>query len=166
VVAIKTRDVASATNAEIVADWRPVLLVEGFRRDDGSWYEGIHGTREVFSIYFTNAGRGPALDVIACLDREEEYLQENPQRMSNGMAPKSRGLAAWSSATGPELLWDANRQETGHVTYGDLGGNGYRTRFVVNVEHPRGAWLEWQGVEELVDYEPPTVLARQDVHAA
>lgn len=166
-VARKTRDVAAASNAEIVADWRPVLLQEGYRLNDGTWLPGLHATREVISINFQNYGRGPALDVIGVLDRDDVISGQNPQRVGNGVAPNGRAFVGWSNPNGPaeEGLWDVNRRETGYATYGDLAGNGYRTRFIVRAEYPN-AWLEWQGVEEVPDYVPPTAPTRADDPAA
>jgi hypothetical protein len=161
-VARKTRDVAAATNAEIVADWRPVLLQEGCRLDDGRWLSGIHATREVLSLNFTNYGRGPALDVIGVLDRDD--VGPNPRRMSNGVAPNGNVFVGWSNPNGPLDIWEAERRETGYVSYGDLAGNGYRTRFIITVDE-RGPLFEWQGVEVIPDYVPPATTSADTLDA-
>lgn len=153
-VARETRDVAKATQSEILADWRPVLLVEETRPDsEGNLWPAINVREDGASISVTNCGRGPALDVQVELRFDGDNIVGEPQRVA--IAPGASKLLYWIASVG-QTEETIEVTQMGRLSYCDLAYSGYQTTFAIKTELPRRlSSLDWQRIDTDPAYEPP-----------
>jgi hypothetical protein len=146
VLAWSTRRVAQATQAELSASWRPVLmLVDSTWRDRRPWTavpgvtylpgdtRSLVVSDDLVRITIVNVGRGPAIGVTLRLDLSDEHAW---------LEPDGRAIPA-----GEPAVFDIRREEKrtfpsgmkGAIRYADLTDTTFVTRFEIAQHGTRGA---------------------------
>jgi hypothetical protein len=155
---IATRGLARQANAEVRAQWRPVLLV----RDRIPVEIRLHGRGIVqgggkLTVWVENVGRGPAFDVQA---RLPDFGLPGPgYGVPEGAAPLSGAMSTrlYTAIAPGDLLpyeWSGLGEMpeeggmSGSFFYTDMAGASLSTSFYLNHDRQRGPQLASQGIEE------------------
>jgi hypothetical protein len=155
-----TKLLAQSAEADVRAQWTPVLLVRDRIQGDmrGRGRRGIiyDDERGRLVVYVENVGRGPAFDIQPSLDGFELPGPGYGVPAGTTLVPGAMGSRVYTTMAPGELRafeWKPDRTQevySGRFSYVDTSGTFYATRFEVDA----GAELlelRWQGVEP----EPP-----------
>ena len=149
-----TYPLARQGDAEIRAQWRPVVIV---REDSQGMVAAIGGNDDRLDVVAENVGRGPALDVTAELDGFEKpgpgfgapagSSHSAGRPLPTLLAPGDRVRFRWSGLEGRHV-----EAVTGLFSYEDLSRTSYTTLFFIRSPISDGAQVSQQQ-----DVSPPFV---------
>src|SRR5581483_2783368 len=134
VLALATVRLARQGRRQLVGQSRPVLVVGEPQGGVSGGFPGVSANRGELVITVENIGHGPALNVGAVLPRDEVGGPlRRAEPLEKQIAVGRFGVFTWTDQPAAE------GHSQGWIEYTDVGENGYRTTFLIEVPPVTGS---------------------------
>jgi hypothetical protein len=145
-----TRGVAEATNAELAADWRPVMLVRTLNERTDQPRADCRLEPERIDVSCRNVGRGPALNCHAKL-----VSYPGGESINKGVAIPHGESETFRWRPPPDETYNPFDSITFVIHYADLAGQAHQTVSIIHIDKKRKVpVISFQRVEQPVRRKP------------